>query len=158
MARRYRGQAEVYAGYMGRGSHGKRLNGAQIAALVGCAAVFIWSVAGLIVNPDFAIGSSTTSKLVLGVDMNGWHALSGFLVIVPVLIALGNEQLLGWVQGAAGLALYLTAIWTFLSEYPAAGLFYFPHPVGDIVLHLVVGTIFMVGAALAWQDAASAEL
>jgi len=46
----------------------------------------VWSVPGLIVNPDFATGNSVTSERVLGVDMNGWHALSGFLVAVPALM------------------------------------------------------------------------
>jgi hypothetical protein len=46
----------------------------------------VWSVPGLIINPDFAIGDDATSKLVLGVDMNGWHAVSGFLITVPAFL------------------------------------------------------------------------
>jgi hypothetical protein len=54
----------------------------QWAAILGSIAVLAWSVPGLIVNPDFHIGTDATSVRVLGVDMNGWHAVSGFLVAI----------------------------------------------------------------------------
>ena len=57
----------------------------QWAAILGSLAVLVWSVPGLIVNPDFSTGDAATSEVVLGVDMNGWHALSGFLVALPGL-------------------------------------------------------------------------
>ena len=90
--------------------------------------------------------------MVLGVDMNGWHAVSGFLIIVPVLVVLFNEELFPWVMAGAAVALYGTAVWSALSDRPAAGLFYFPHPTGDAILHIVTGTIFLIGAALAFRD------
>lgn len=136
---------------MSEDAQGPRFNTAQILALFGCAAVMLWSIPGLFVNPDFGIGADATSELFLGVDMNGWHALSGFLVVVPVLLVLNNAQLLGWVQAAAGLSLYATAVWAIFSERPAGGLFYFPNPTGDVLLHLVVGSIFIAGAALAFR-------
>ena len=58
----------------------------QWAAILGSIAVLVWSVPGLIANPDFHIGDSATSVRVLGVDMNGWHAVSGFLVAIPGFI------------------------------------------------------------------------
>src|SRR3712207_6045949 len=58
----------------------------QWAAIVGSIVVLVWSVPGLIVNPDFATGDAATSERVLGVDMNGWHALSGFLIAIPALV------------------------------------------------------------------------
>lgn len=83
--------------------------------------------------------------------MNGWHAVSGFMLIVPVLIVLFNEELFPWVMAAVAFALYGTAVWSALSERPAAGLFYFPHPTGDAVLHVLTGTIFLIGAVLAFR-------
>jgi hypothetical protein len=44
----------------------------QWAAIAGSLAILIWSVPGLIVNRDFALGDEATSVRVLGVDMNGW--------------------------------------------------------------------------------------
>lgn len=137
--------------------HGSRFDTAQILALVGCLAVMLWSIPGLLINPDFSIGASATSEVFLGVDMNGWHAVSGFLVVVPVLIVLGNPRLLPWVQGAARVSLYATAIWAMLSEHPAGGLFYFPNPTGDVLLHLVVGSIFVAGAAVGLRDGGGRE-
>jgi hypothetical protein len=130
----------------------RQLTSAQWFALAGCAAILVWSIPGLIVNPDFAVGSAATSKVVLGVDMNGWHAVSGFLIIVPVLVVLFNEELFPWVMAAATFALYGTAVWAALSDRPAAGLFYFPHPTGDTVLHIATGTIFLIGTVLAFRE------
>jgi hypothetical protein len=90
--------------------------------------------------------------VVLGVDMNGWHAISGFLVIVPVLIVLFNDELFPWVMAASTSALYGTAVWTLISDRPAAGLFYFPHPTGDVLLHILTGTIFLIGTVLAFRE------
>lgn len=100
----------------------------------------------MIVNPDFSVGNETTSRLVLGVDMNGWHAVSGFLVVVPVLAVLRNAQLLPWVMIAASVGLLATAGWSLLTEYPAGGLFYFPNPLGDVILHIATASIFAFGA------------
>lgn len=118
----------------------------QKSAIVGCVAVSLWSIAGLIVNPNFAIGEEATSELVLWVDMNGWHAVSGFLVVVPVLAVLRNEELLPWVMLAAAVGLLATAGWALFTEYPAGGLFYFPNRVGDVLLHLGTTAIFAYGA------------
>jgi hypothetical protein len=106
----------------------------------------------LIINPDFAIGDEATSKLVLGVDMNGWHAVSGFLIVVPVLIGFRNGPLLPWLMAASASALYGTAIWAALSERPVAGLLYFPNPTGDVLLHIMTATIFLIGAVLGFRS------
>jgi hypothetical protein len=90
---------------------------------------------------------------VLGVDMNGWHAVSGFLIVLPVLIVLYNAELFPWVMAASTFALYGTAVWAQLSDRPAAGLFYFPHPTGDTLLHILTGTIFLIGTVLAFRRA-----
>lgn len=118
----------------------------QRSAIVGSVMVLAWSFAGLVVNPDFAIGGAATSELVLGVDMNGWHAVSGFLVAIPVLAVLKNGQLLPWVMVAASAGLMATAGWALLSEYPVGGLFYFPNRAGDVVLHIATASIFAFGA------------
>lgn len=83
--------------------------------------------------------------------MNGWHAVSGFLIVIPVLVVFFNEELLTWVMAAATFTLYGTAVWALLSERPAAGLFYFPHPTGDVLLHIVTGTIFLIGTIVGFR-------
>jgi len=64
-----------------------------VSAILGSIAVLTWSVPGLIINPDFAIGDSATAERVLGVDMNGWHAVSGFLIAIPALLAAARPYL-----------------------------------------------------------------
>ena len=63
------------------------LSPVQWSAILGSIIVLVYSVLGLIVNPDFATGQATTAERVLGVDMNGWHASSGFLIAVPGFFA-----------------------------------------------------------------------
>ena len=99
---------------------------AQWAAILGSLAVLVWSVPGLIVNPDFSTGDAATSEVVLGVDMNGWHALSGFLVALPGLFAALRPSWAAPFDVAAAAALVATGIWALLDAHAAAGLFYFP--------------------------------
>jgi hypothetical protein len=120
----------------------------QVAALTGALAVLAWSIGGLIVNPDFATGDAATAKTVLGSDMNGWHALSGFLVAVPALLLLrGDPRTLALFLLVAAGSLTATALWAVASERPAGGLFYFPNNEVDALLHVGVSAIFVAGAA-----------
>jgi hypothetical protein len=124
----------------------------QRAALLGSFAILFWSVPGLIVNPDFSVGSAATSKRILGVDMNGWHAVSGFLIVVPCLLALRRPPLLAGVLAASAGGLIATAVWALLSNRVAGGLFVFPHQLSDALLHLMVSAIFLVGALRWYRD------
>lgn len=120
----------------------------QLAALVGAGAILAWSIGGLIVNPDFATGDSATAETVLGSDMNGWHALSGFLVAIPALVLLrGDPRTLALFLLVAAGSLTATALWAFAETRPAGGLFYFPNNEVDALLHVGVSAIFVAGAA-----------
>jgi len=119
----------------------------QWAAILGSIAILVWSVPGLIANPDFHIGNSATSVRVLGVDMNGWHAVSGFLVAVPGFYAALRRDWSAPFDLAAGFALLSTAAWAVVSTHPAGGLFYFPNGGADALLHVGTSTIFLAGAA-----------
>jgi hypothetical protein len=119
----------------------------QWAAIVGSVVVLIWSVPGLILNPDFAVGGDASSVRVLGVDMNGWHALSGFLVAIPGLFAALRRPWAALFCVAAAASLLSTALWAVLSTHPAAGLFYFPNGDADALLHVGTSAIFVAGAA-----------
>jgi hypothetical protein len=119
----------------------------QWAAIAGSIAILVWSVPGLIANPDFHIGDSATSVRVLGVDMNGWHAVSGFLVAIPGVFAALRRSWSGLFDLAAAGALLSTALWAALSTQVAGGLFYFPHGGADALLHVGTSTIFLAGAA-----------
>ena len=119
----------------------------QWAAILGSIAILVWSVPGLIANPDFHIGDSATSVRVLGVDMNGWHAVSGFLVAIPGFFAALRASWAALFNLAAAGALLSTALWASLSTQVAGGLFYFPHGGADALLHIGTSMIFLAGAA-----------
>jgi hypothetical protein len=119
----------------------------QWAAILGSVAVLVWSVPGLILNPDFYVGDSASSVRVLGVDMNGWHAVSGFLVAIPGFYAALRRSWSGLFCLGAAAGLLSTALWATLSTRVAAGLFYFPHGDADALLHLGTSAIFLAGAA-----------
>jgi hypothetical protein len=125
----------------------KPLQPVQWAAILGSIAILVWSVPGLIANPDFHIGDSATSVRVLGVDMNGWHAVSGFLVAIPGFFAALRRSWSALFDLAAAGSLLSTAVWAALSTQVAGGLFYFPHGAADALLHLGTSTIFLAGAA-----------
>jgi hypothetical protein len=119
----------------------------QWAAVAGALAVLVWSVPGLIINPDFSTGDAATAERVLGVDMNGWHALSGFLVAIPALVLAPRPHLAARFLPLAAGGLIATAIWALASTQLAGGLFYFPNNETDALLHLGTSLIFLAGAA-----------
>jgi hypothetical protein len=119
----------------------------QWSAILGSLALLVWSIPGIIVNPDFAIGDAATAVRVLGVDMNGWHALSGFLLAIPGLFAGLRRSWSAFFVLWAAVALIATGVWALIDQRPLAGLFYFPGNVTDAILHFATSTIFFAGIA-----------
>jgi len=119
----------------------------QWAAVVGSLAILVWSIPGMIVNPDFAIGDSATAELVLGVDMNGWHALSGFLLAIPGLLVASRPHLAALFNLSAAAGLITTGVWALFDTQVAGGLFSLPHTASDALLHFATSAIFLAGAA-----------
>jgi hypothetical protein len=117
----------------------------QRLLLAFCLLQLAWAAAGLVINPDFALGADATSVPVLGVDFNGWHAVSGFLLFGPGLFVFNRDELAVPFTWAAIAALLATALWTVFSERPA-WVFYFPNPSADIQLH--VGSALILGLLL----------
>lgn len=122
------------------------LSPVQWGALLGSLVVVLWSIPGLIINPDFTIGDGATSKLVLGVDMNGWHAVSGLLVGIPGLAAALQVRLSALFTPVAAGGLLGTAFWALFTDMPVGGLFFFPNPTGDVILHVITSGFFVAGA------------
>jgi hypothetical protein len=123
------------------------LSPVQWSAVLGSLVVLVWSVPGLIVNPDFAIGDSATAERVLGVDMNGWHAVSGFLVAIPGLLVATRPYLAAYFVLFAAGGLIATAVWAFMDTQVAGGLFSFPNNETDAFFHIGTSAIFLAGAA-----------
>ncbi len=100
-----------------------------------------WAVAGLIAEPSFSIADDAPTARVLGVDFNGVHALSGFLLFLPAYyFALRPKWALYYAIYAAG-ALIATGVWAAFDTQPA-WVFTFPNNGADAILHLTTGVLF----------------
>jgi Domain of unknown function (DUF4383) len=119
----------------------------QWAAITGSLVVGLWSIAGLIANPDFTIGDGATSVRVLGVDMNGWHAVSGLPLLAAGLVAALRPSWSALFNLGSAFALIVTGVWALNATQVAGGLFYFPHGDADALLHFGTSAIFLAGAA-----------
>jgi hypothetical protein len=117
------------------------------AAIGGSALILMWSVPGLFVNPDFGVGDSASAERVLGADMNGWHAVSGFLAAIPALLLVTRPRLEAVYLVLAAGSLIATGVWALFDTQPAAGLFSFPNNEVDALLHFATSTIWLAGAA-----------
>ena len=120
---------------------------AQWGIVILAAVQLAWALAGLIAEPSFDFGDGAPTERVLGVDFNGVHALSGFLLFLPAFyFALKPRWALLYAAYVA-VALVATGIWAIFSTSPA-GIFTFPNNGADAVLHLATGALFAAVAAI----------
>jgi hypothetical protein len=106
-----------------------------------------WSTAGLIAEPSFHFGNGAPTQQVLGVDFNGVHALSGFLLFLPAFyFALKPRWAILYAIYVAA-ALIVSGLWAFWSTSPA-GIFTFPNNDADAILHIATGTLFAIVATI----------
>src|SRR5215218_7918226 len=82
-----------------------------------------------------------------GGDMNGWHAVSGFLIAIPALLAAARPYRAAVFVALAAASLTATGIWALLNTQLAGGVLYFPNNETDALLHFGTSTIFLAGAA-----------
>jgi hypothetical protein len=133
----------------GRGAAKERPAFIQVAVFLISLAFLVWSVAGLIANPDFATGSDATSTQVLGIDFNGWHAVLGFALFGPgLLFALRKHWALLFALAAIG-SLVASGSWALLDTRPADVL-YFQHNGADAALHFGGAAAYGVAVVIHW--------
>jgi Domain of unknown function (DUF4383) len=107
----------------------------------------LWATAGLIAEPSFHFGDGAPTQRVLGVDFNGVHALSGYLLFLPAFyFALKPRWAVLYAIYVAG-ALIATGVWAIFSTSPAS-VFTFPNNDADAALHITTGTLFGLIAAI----------
>jgi Domain of unknown function (DUF4383) len=106
-----------------------------------------WSVAGLVAEPSFSFGDSAPTERVLGVDFNGVHALSGFLLFLPAFLFAQRPTWALLYAAYVAVALILTGIWALLSTEPA-GVFAFPNNTADGISHIATGALFGLVAVI----------
>jgi Domain of unknown function (DUF4383) len=101
----------------------------------------LWAIAGLIAEPSFHFGDGAPTQRVLGVDFNGVHALSGFLLFLPAFYFALKPRWAVLYAIYVAVALITTGIWAAFSTSPA-GIFTFPNNDADAVLHVTTGVLF----------------
>lgn len=120
---------------------------AQWAIVVVTALQIVWATAGLIAEPSFHFGEGAPTEVVLGVDFNGVHAVSGYLLFGPAFFfALRPRWAVLYAIFVAG-ALILTGVWAAFSTSPA-GVFAFPDNTADAILHISTGVVFAAIATI----------
>ena len=120
---------------------------AQWAIVVVAAFQIGWAIAGLIAEPSFHFGDGAPTERVLGVDFNGVHALSGFLLFGPAFFFALKPRWAVLYAIYVAVALIVTGLWAIGSTSPA-GVFTFPNNDADAVLHLATGVVFAAIAAI----------
>ncbi|HEX5984255.1 MAG TPA: DUF4383 domain-containing protein [Solirubrobacterales bacterium] len=124
---------------------------AQKALVVLAGLQLLWATAGLIAEPSFQVGADAPTEKVLGVDFNGIHALSGFLLFLPAFYFARRPDWAFYYDAYAAAALYITGIWALFDEQPA-WVFTFPSNTNDGIFHLATGTVFAVLAAIQLRE------
>ena len=115
----------------------------RITLLVLCVAILIHDAVALAINPDFGIGANAHTVKFLGVDYNGWHAVAGFALFGPGLIAWRRADLTRVYSLAVILALFVTTGWGLLDQNPL-GILSFPDQRADAIFHVSAGVLFAV--------------
>lgn len=120
---------------------------AQWAIVIVAAFQLLWATAGLVAEPSFDFGAGAATERVLGVDFNGVHALSGFLLFGPAFYFALKPRWAVLYAIYVAVALIVTGIWAIFSTSPA-GIFTFPNNDADAILHLTTGVVFAAIAAI----------
>lgn len=120
---------------------------AQWGIVVLASLQLLWALAGLIAEPSFHFGDGAPTERVLGVDFNGVHAVSGFLLFGPAFYFALKPRWAVLYAIYVAVALIVTGVWAIWSTSPA-GVFTFPNNDADAVLHITTGVLFAAVAAI----------
>jgi hypothetical protein len=120
---------------------------AQWGIVVLASLQLLWATAGLIAEPSFDFGEGAATEVVLGVDFNGVHALSGFLLFGPAFFFALKPRWAVLYAIYVAIALIATGLWATFSTSPA-GVFTFPNNGADATLHITTGVLFGLVAAI----------
>ena len=132
----------------------------RFTVLALCVVILVHDVVALAINPDFGIGANAKTVEFLWVDYNGWHAVAGFALFGPGLLAWRRADLARIYASAVVVSLLITAVWGLLDENPL-GVLSLPDQRADAIFHIGVAAVFAValladtiGSSLRRDDAA----
>ncbi len=113
----------------------------RASVALGAFYVFV-GVAGLIVNPDFGTGASTSAELFI-VDWNGWHAVLTLLLAATAFAAAARPRWAVVFLAYNVVANSTTAVWALFDKTPL-GVLDLPNVAIDVALHFVIAAISIV--------------
>jgi hypothetical protein len=108
-----------------------------------CVVILVHDVVALAINPDFGIGANAKTVEFMWVDYNGWHAIAGFALFGPGLLAWRHADLARIYASAVVVSLLVTAGWGLLDANPL-GVLSLPDQRADAIFHIGVAAIFAV--------------
>ncbi len=120
---------------------------AQKGVLLLCFLQLLWATAGLIAEPSIDFGVDAPTERVLGVDFNGVHALSGFLLFLPGFYFATRPKWALYYAAYVAAALFATGVWALFDTQPA-WVFTFPNNESDGIFHLATGALFAIVVAV----------
>jgi hypothetical protein len=120
---------------------------AQWAVVILISLQLLWALAGLIAEPSIDFGEGAVTTQVLGVDFNGVHALSGFLLFLPGYYFATRAKWAVYYAIYVAAALFATGIWALFDHQPAY-VFTFPNNHSDAYFHLATGALFALVAVV----------
>src|ERR1044072_1853945 len=103
---------------------------AEWAVVVVVSLQLLWALAGLIAEPSIDFGDDAVTEKVLGVDFNGVHAISGFLLFLPGYYFAARPRWAVLYCVYVAIALWATGIWALFDTQPA-DVFTFPNNAAD---------------------------
>ncbi len=95
---------------------------------------------GMVVNPDFAVGSAATAERWLLMDWNGWHALSGLLLWNTSIVVAFRADWARMFALFVAIAQLPVVVWMLFDPRPL-GLFLLPTTT-DLIFHSATVLLF----------------
>lgn len=120
---------------------------AQKSVVVLASFQLLWALAGFVTEPSFSLAEDAPTEQVLGVDFNGYHALSGLLLFGPAFYFALRPDWAVYYAIYAAVALIVTGVWAAYDTQPA-WVFTFPNNSSDAIFHLITGALFAAIAAI----------
>lgn len=117
----------------------------HFAIWIGLATILL-GLAGLAINPDFAVGDDATAESFVGVDWNGWHGVAAILVGLPGLAVAWYPRLAILYLVYRATTDVAVALWAALDDRPL-GVLFLPTN-GDVVFHVAIAGVAALGIVL----------
>jgi hypothetical protein len=109
--------------------------------------IVLHNVGGMITNPDFSVGDGVTAVPFLGLDYNGWHALSGLLLFGLGMVVSPRADLARTFAIFVVVVDVIVGIWILITP-EILGILYLPTTINDVAFHFGAAVLFALALAI----------